>query len=573
MTLSSKGPDDSGYQPANLVELLQARSLANPEGIAFKFLSDGAAGDTALRYRELEMQARAIAATLQELAAPGERAMLCYPAGLEYVAALFGCLYAGVIAVPAYPPRLHRGNERLQVIAADAQARLALTTSRIQSRSERLLSGAPGLARMRWLATDDIHLDQAEQWRPQPTAGDALAYLQYTSGSTSTPRGMMVTHANVLHNCAYINQGFEQTSASIGLSWLPHFHDMGLIQGILQPVYVGMLGLLMSPAGFLQQPFRWLQLISERLVTHSGGPNFAYDLCVSKVTAEQRATLDLSHWRVAFNGAEPIRPETLERFAEIFAPCGFHRRALYPAYGLAEATLKVSGAAQKQGPVYCRVRADALERHHIVEQGECEGAPSHMLVSSGQISSDTRVVIVNPETSAKCAPDEVGEIWVSGPSVAVGYWNRPDETEWAFKVRLRDSGEGPFLRTGDLGFLRGEEMFVTLPLAPGKLLANPERVKRVPAIFKSWDILWAPRPCLPDAHPLYMTSKWINMNVLSLDHERVIVEKGEETMIKALKVWGFKPIPCPFRNFNSFGGSFHCATLDVRRRGRFESYF
>jgi amino acid adenylation domain-containing protein/non-ribosomal peptide synthase protein (TIGR01720 family) len=461
MTLSSKGPGDSGYQPANLVELLQARSLANPEGISFKFLSDGAEGDTALRYREMDMQARAIAATLQELAAPGERAMLCYPVGLEYVAALFGCLYAGVIAVPAYPPRLHRGNERLQVIAADAQARLALTTSRIQSRSERLLSGAPVLARMRWLATDDIHLDQAEQWRPQHTAADALAYLQYTSGSTSTPRGVMVTHANVLHNCAYINQGFEQTSASVGLSWLPHFHDMGLIQGILQPVYVGMLGLLMSPAAFLQQPFRWLQLISERLVTHSGGPNFAYDLCVSKVTAEQRATLDLSHWRVAFNGAEPIRPETLERFAEIFAPCGFQRRALYPAYGLAEATLKVSGAAQQQGPVYCRVRADALERHLIVEQGECEGAPSRMLVSSGQVSSDTRVVIVNPETSAKCAPDEVGEIWVSGPSVAVGYWNRPDETEGAFKVRLRDSGEGPFLRTGDLGFLRGEEMFVT----------------------------------------------------------------------------------------------------------------
>ncbi|HZF38511.1 MAG TPA: amino acid adenylation domain-containing protein, partial [Blastocatellia bacterium] len=461
MTFSSKSPLDSGYQPANLVELLQARSLADPEGMSFKFLSDGAAGEAALRYRELDMQARAIAATLQELAAPGERAMLCYPAGLEYVAALFGCFYAGVIAVPAYPPRLHRGNERLQAIAADAQARLALTTSRLQSRSERLLSGAPGLAQMRWLATDDMRLDQAEQWRPQPVAADALAYLQYTSGSTSTPRGVMVTHANVLHNCAYINQGFEQTSASVGLSWLPHFHDMGLIQGIIQPVYVGMLGLLISPAAFLQQPFRWLQLISERLVTHSGGPNFAYDLCVNKVTAEQRATLDLSHWRVAFNGAEPIRPETLERFAETFAPCGFQRRALYPAYGLAEATLKVSGAALEQGPVYCRVSADALERHHVVEQDEREGAPSRMLVSSGQVSSDTSVVIVNPETSAKRAPDEVGEIWVSGPGVAVGYWNRPDETESAFKVRLRDSGEGPFLRTGDLGFLMGEELFVT----------------------------------------------------------------------------------------------------------------
>ncbi|MBO0799190.1 MAG: fatty acyl-AMP ligase, partial [Blastocatellia bacterium] len=437
MSLSSKSPGDTGNQPANLVELLQARSLADPDGISFKFLSDSDSGYTVLRYRELDMQARAIAATLQELAAPGERVMLCYPAGLEYVAALFGCLYAGVIAVPAYPPRLHRGNERLQVIAADAQARFILTTSRIQARSERLLNGAPGLLQLRWLATDAIHLDRAEQWRPQPTAAGSLAYLQYTSGSTSTPRGVMVTHANVLHNCAYINQGFGQTSASIGLSWLPHFHDMGLIQGILQPIYIGMLGLLMSPAAFLQQPFRWLQLISERHVTHSGGPNFAYDLCVNKVTAEQRATLDLSHWRVAFNGAEPIRHETLERFAETFAPCGFQRRALYPAYGLAEATLKVSGAVQEQGPVYCRVSAGALEEHQVVELDECEvpqDAPCRMLVSSGQISSDTRIVIVNPETSAECAPAEVGEIWVSGPSVAAGYWNRPDETEQAFKA-------------------------------------------------------------------------------------------------------------------------------------------
>jgi len=461
MILCSKSPGDSGFQPATLIELLQARALSDPDGISFKFLSEDNASNTGPCYRELDLRARAIAARLQELAAPGERAMLCYPAGLEYVAALFGCLYAGVIAVPAYPPRLHRSSERLQVIAADAQARLALTTSRIHSRSERLLAEAPGLARMRWLATDDIHLNRAEQWRRPPITAEALAYLQYTSGSTSTPRGVMVTHANVLHNCAYINQGFEQTSTSVGLSWLPHFHDMGLIQGILQPIYVGMLGLLMSPTAFLQQPFRWLRLISEHLVTHSGGPNFAYDLCVSRISAEQRATLDLSHWRVAFNGAEPIRHETLERFAQTFAPCGFQRRALYPAYGLAEATLKVSGAAQRQEPVYCRVRADALEQHHVVEQSEREDDPCRLLVSSGQVGFDTRLAIVNPESAAKCAPDEVGEIWVSGPSVAVGYWNRPDETERAFKARLRDSGEGPFLRTGDLGFLRGEALFVT----------------------------------------------------------------------------------------------------------------
>lgn len=461
MILCSKSPYEPGVQPANLIELLQTRAHSGSNDTAFEFLNDGDTGKSSLSYRELDLRARSIAVKLQERAAPGARVMLCYPAGLEYVAALFGCLYAGVIAVPAYPPRLHRSNERLEVIAADAQAGLALTTSRAESRFERLLAEAPGLARMRWFATDDISLDLAERWRRPPVTTETLAYLQYTSGSTATPKGVMVTHANVLHNCAYINQGFKQTSASVGLSWLPHFHDMGLIQGILQPIYVGMLGLLMSPTAFLQQPFGWLRMISEHRVTHSGGPNFAYDLCVNRITAEQRATLDLSHWRVAFNGAEPIRPETLDRFAQTFAPCGFQQRALYPAYGLAEATLKVSGAAHEREPVSCCVRADALEQHRIVESGEREGDSCHVLVSSGQVGFDTRAAIVNPESLAKCAPDEIGEIWVSGPGVAAGYWNRPDETERTFNARLRDSGEGPFLRTGDLGFLRGEELFVT----------------------------------------------------------------------------------------------------------------
>jgi amino acid adenylation domain-containing protein/non-ribosomal peptide synthase protein (TIGR01720 family) len=271
----------------------------------------------------------------------------------------------------------------------------------------------------------------------------------------------MVSHSNVLHNCAYINQGFQHTADSVSLSWLPHFHDMGLVEGIIQPVYVGMLGLLMPPASFLHRPFQWLEAITRHRVTHSGGPDFAYDLCVRKISPEQRRTLDLSSWSVAYNGAEPVRKETLQSFVQAFKDFGFRPEAFYPAYGLAEATLKVSGGSINEGPVCRDFDSRALEHNRAVEITAGSVGDTRTLVSSGRAGADTEILIVEPETLTRCAPGEVGEIWVSGPGLAQGYWNRPEQTQRTFNARLADYSKRPFLRTGDLGFFNGDQLFVT----------------------------------------------------------------------------------------------------------------
>jgi amino acid adenylation domain-containing protein/non-ribosomal peptide synthase protein (TIGR01720 family) len=430
----------------SLVELLQQRAESAPERVAYRFLDDG---ETArITYGELDRRARSIAAHLQETGALGERALLLYPAGLAFVEAFFGCLYAGVIAVPAPPLRLNRNAQRLQAVASDAGATIVLTNAAL------LTKQTPELAHLHWLATDTI--DGARTYREPELTPESLAYLQYTSGSTSTPKGVMVTHGNVLHNSASIHRGFAHTPDSRALTWLPHFHDMGLIDGIIQPLYGGFPTTIMSPASFLQHPLRWLEAVTRFQITHTGGPNFAYDLCVRRVNAEQRARLDLRGWRVAYNGAEPVRFETLRRFADTFRECGFRWEAFYPAYGLAEATLKVSGGSSA---VTCTVRTDALEQHRVVE-ADPEQDNTRTLVSCGYPGLDTEIEIVDAETFRDCATDEIGEIWVHGPGVAAGYWARPEETAQTFRAR-RVNSEKTYLRTGDLGFIRGGELFVT----------------------------------------------------------------------------------------------------------------
>ena len=450
---------DSGVNISSLVELLQSRGLNQSARIAYRFLADREGEETILTYGELYERACAVAARLQDLEAVNQRALLLYPAGTDYIEAFFGCLLAGVIAVPASPPRVNRNATRLEMMASDAGATIALTTSSQLSRLESLIAQTRGFKALRWLATDKIEDTLAEAWREPSVDEHSPAYLQYTSGSTALPKGVIVTHANVLYNSAYIHLGFAHTPESISLCWLPHFHDMGLLDGIIQPLYGGFPGLLMSPTAFLQRPARWLEAVSSYHVTHSGGPNFAYDLCVRRVSAEARETLDLSDWSVAYNGAEPVREETLRRFAETFAPCGFRNTAFYPAYGLAESTLKVSGGRRGVGAFTCTVDADALEQHRVVlTTPQTVGART--LVSSGQATFETEALIVNPETLIRCAPDEVGEIWVKGPGVAAGYWNRPEETGRTFQARLAD-GRHPYLRTGDLGFVHEGELFVT----------------------------------------------------------------------------------------------------------------
>jgi len=453
----------STSEPSTLVELLRWRALRQPERRAYTYLIDGEEEESHLTYAELDGQARAIGALLQRCRARGERALLLYPPGLEFVAAFFGCLYGGSIAVPVYPPhpaRLNQTMPKLQAIASDAQPLVALTTSPILSIVEPMLAQAPDFQAMRWLATDTVTSDMAEEWQEPAVSSNTLAFLQYTSGSTAAPRGVMLTHGNLLYNSALIHQCFEHTSDSQGVIWLPPYHDMGLIGGVLQPLYGGFPVTLMSPLAFLQRPLRWLQAISRYKATTSGGPNFAYDLCVRKITPEKRATLDLSSWEVAFNGAEPVRAETLDRFAAAFEPGGFRREAFYPCYGLAEATLIVAGGLKAAPPVVHTVQGSALEHNRVVAASS-ENEGTRKLVGCGQSLLDQKIVIVDPESFTECPPDQVGEIWVSGPSIAQGYWNRPEETEATFRAYLADTGEGPFLRTGDLGFLKDTELFVT----------------------------------------------------------------------------------------------------------------
>jgi acyl-CoA synthetase (AMP-forming)/AMP-acid ligase II/acyl carrier protein len=445
---------------STLVELLRYRALHQSERTAYTFLRDGETEEVSLSYQQLEQRAQAIAAKLQFLAEPGERALLLYPPGLEFIEAFFGCLLAGVVAVPAYPPRPNQSLSRLQAIVADAQATLALTTTAVLSNIERKLAQSALLQALRCLATDSIPSDSAQQWLEPAGSGNTLALLQYTSGSTGSPKGVMLSHRNLLHNSAAIRQCFKNTPDTKGVSWLPPYHDMGLIGGILQPLYVGAQMVLMSPADFLQRPLRWLMAISRYRATTSGGPNFAYDLCLRKIAPEQRANLDLSGWEVAFNGAEPVRAETLEQFAVAFQPCGFRASAFYPCYGMAETTLIVSGGIKEAPPVLKTVQEDALQQNRVVAAVRNSDA-ARTLVSCGQTCLEQKIVIADPETLTSCSPLEVGEIWVSGASVAQGYWNQPLETERTFRAYLADTGEGPFLRTGDLGFLQDGELFVT----------------------------------------------------------------------------------------------------------------
>jgi acyl-CoA synthetase (AMP-forming)/AMP-acid ligase II len=452
---------ENAEQATNIVELLRYRAQYQPDRIAYRFLENGEIEVKRFTYQELHDRAQRIATCLQNLKAMGQRALLLYPPGLEFIAAFFGCLYAGVVAVPVYPPRRNQSIQRLQAIAADAQPRVALTTASVLSNLSSPLSAYPNLASLHWLATDHLASIPSLDWQPPLYAPDHLAFLQYTSGSTGTPKGVMVSHGNLLHNLRLIYQGFGHSANSRGAIWLPLYHDMGLIGGVLQPLYGGFPVSLMSPVDFLQRPLRWLQAISQTRATTSGGPNFAYELCTRKITPEQKATLDLSSWEVAFTGAEPVRAETLNRFAEAFAPCGFRWQAFYPCYGMAEATLFISGALKSQPPHLLVVEEKALSENHAVK-AIAGTSGTRILVGVGKSSLDQQVRIVDPESCQQCSAGQVGEIWVAGASVAQGYWQQPDKSAETFAAYLTETGEGPFLRTGDLGFVQEDgELFVT----------------------------------------------------------------------------------------------------------------
>ncbi|HEY6119125.1 MAG TPA: aminotransferase class I/II-fold pyridoxal phosphate-dependent enzyme [Pyrinomonadaceae bacterium] len=451
---------DGSSQICTLVDLLRFRAVDQPDRLAYSFLVDGEEEVRDLTYREVERNSRAIGAMLQSKVGPAERALLLYPPGLEYVTAFFGCLYAGVTAVPAYPPRPNQSLLRLQAIVGDAQANVVLTSSSVLGNVKRQLADFPDLEALTWITTEEIDECIDNSWRDPEISNDAVAFIQYTSGSTMAPKGVMLSHRNVMHNLSLIHECFRHSSESRGMIWLPPYHDMGLIGGVLQPLYGGFPVTLMSPYGFLQRPLRWLKAITRTRATTSGGPNFAYDLCVRRIGEDQLPDLDLSSWEVAFNGAEPIRHETIDAFTRKFESCGFRREAFYPCYGLAEATLIVTGGAKDAPPVVAAFDREALERNHVkTSSNHSENART--LVGCGQRIVDQQIAIVDPATGVRCTNGSVGEIWVAGPSVAMGYWGRPDETEETFNARIALDGDGPYLRTGDVGFLHDNELFVT----------------------------------------------------------------------------------------------------------------
>ncbi|MFO3723773.1 non-ribosomal peptide synthetase [Pseudomonas sp. HLMP] len=445
---------DAFELPHSLVQALAQRATQTPDRVALRFLADDPSEQAVLSYRDLDLRARTIAAALQARAGFGDRAVLLFPSGPDYVAAFFGCLYAGVIAVPAYPPESSRRHhqERLLSIIDDAEPRLLLTVEALRDSLQGLdalaTAQAPSL-----LAVDRLDPALAEGWREPALAGDDIAFLQYTSGSTALPKGVQVSHGNLVANEQLIRHGFgiDLNPDDVIVSWLPLYHDMGLIGGLLQPIFSGVPCVLMSPGYFLARPLRWLQAISEYRGTISGGPDFAYRLCSERVSEAALAGLDLSHWRVAYSGSEPIRQDSLQTFADKFQACGFDPQSFFASYGLAEATLFVSGSRRGQGIAALELDAEAFAANRA------ETGQGSVLMSCGYAQPGHAVQVVDPQRLETLADNQVGEIWAAGPSIALGYWRNPEASARTF---VEKDGQ-TWLRTGDLGFLRDGELFVS----------------------------------------------------------------------------------------------------------------
>ncbi|MFF4302633.1 fatty acyl-AMP ligase [Streptomyces sp. NPDC001601] len=447
----------------SLVELLTAHTQQQPDRTAYRYLLTGDCdGDTEeISYGQLGRRSRAVAAWLQDRGLAGARALLLHPPGLEFVSAFLGCLAAGVVAVPGVPPQgrsqNHRALVRMKRLMADSDAKVILGSREVIRALRTWAEDLPDLDAVTCVATEEIPDDAGGSWHAPDLTADSVAFLQYTSGSTSAPRGVAVTHGNLLDNERIITERMEHTPDALAehggeliLSWLPVYHDMGLMGPVLNTLYLGATATLFSPLHFLQSPDRWLTAISRYRPHTSGGPNFAYELCLKHATPDLVDSLDLSAWKVAFNGAEPVRAATLRRFSEAFRAAGFRPQAFYPCYGLAEATLMVTGGAVDAPPTLLEA----------AETGPHAGEADAAAVGCGRPGAGITVVIADPDRQEELPEGEVGEIWVAGASVAKGYWRNTLATREIFRATL-SGREGRFLRTGDLGFRRDGELFVT----------------------------------------------------------------------------------------------------------------
>jgi len=445
----------------SMVALLQWRAKEHPAEPAYIFLNERGGEAAALSFGELEWRSGLLARRIAMSAGPRERALLLFPPGLDFIIAFFACLRAKVIAVPLMVPRRNAGRDAADSIVADCRPRLALTASSLLHGPRSDLPERFSSHPLEWIATDaESEAEAGGQTTAPPPARSDIAFLQYTSGSTSAPKGVMVSHANLLENLEMIRLVSNNTRRSTYVSWVPLHHDMGLIFNVLQTLYVGALCVLMSPVGFLQRPLSWLRAIHAYRAEVASGPNFAFDLCVGRYNAEEMADIDLSCWRIALNGAETVRADTIERFNATFAPHGFAARAMWPGYGMAEATLLVSAGPPGRGAPIRAVSASGLQQHRAEPPAASED--TQRVVGCGRALVGERIAIVDPESCTVLDPLRVGEIWVSGPNVAGGYWQNPEASRTTFAAHIAGSDGSTWLRTGDLGFLdETGELFVT----------------------------------------------------------------------------------------------------------------
>ncbi len=449
------------YNPplTNTLDLLEYWTDVTPNNMAFAY-TDGEGSDVSVTYLQLFTKAKAIAAKLQERGMVGERVLLLYPPCLDFVIGFYGCLIAGAIAVPAYPPRRNRNADRIQSIADDAESTLALTVSSVAQRMQGAVDGALPLKSIQWLETDNVDQAAASDWRRPVIRPDLLAVLQYTSGSTGSPKGVMLSHGNLSYNTQIICHGFRPDREGRDFCWLPTYHDMGLVGSVLEPLFVGLPAIFMSPMSFLQRPLRWLECITRYRITMTGGPNFAYELCTEKIDDEDLKVLDLSSWKTAYNGAEPVRAETLRKFAKRFEQVGFREDAFYPCYGMAETTLIVTGGVGPSKPYFQFFDGDALDERRIIPT-TAASPNARELVGCGVVLPGLEIAVVDPETRTRMPADRIGEIWISGPTVGQGYWNKPEISQSTFRAKIEGVPDQTFLKTGDLGFLYEGQMFVT----------------------------------------------------------------------------------------------------------------
>jgi acyl-CoA synthetase (AMP-forming)/AMP-acid ligase II len=461
----------------SFVHILEKRVSETPDHIAYIFLADGEDKKEIMTYAQLQQKIRNFAANIRQEAQPGSRALIFNPPGIDFIVSFLGCFYAGVIPVPLYPPDNH-SLRRLLSIAEDCGTNLALANSQIISRFDSIKTNCEETNETKTEEQEGLiklasNLQLIDSMLLQNNIGnpfdlllpkrDDTAFLQYTSGSTSKPKGVIVSHYNLVHNSNLINKYFGHTPEYLKVSWLPPFHDMGLIGEVLQCLYAGIPLVFMSPSAFLKKPVRWLYAITNYkhlgYVT-SGAPNFAYDFCTNTVSDEQIAKIDLSHWKVAYNGAEPVRASTLENFTKKFAVCGFKKQSFYPVYGLAENTLVVTVPKHNETPYVLYAVSEHLKLNKITE-APVDSADSIAIPSCGHISEEQEIKIVDPEKLCVRAEKEVGEIWIKGDSVAKGYWNNQPETQRVFNAFIHSTPDGPYLRTGDLGFIYQNKLFIT----------------------------------------------------------------------------------------------------------------